>query len=213
MRHLLSVLPLACVMVAGPQIVSAIFLATSDHWARNSAAYLTGAATSVTLVVTIMYVITRLVGRALGASHRSPVRDGIDIAVAALLLVLAVLVFRRRGKTAPPRWMGKLETATGRLSFTLGFLLLGVFPSDLITSVAVGTRVAVHGEPWWHLAVFVFVVLFLLAVPLLLAILLGRRADEVLPKVRDWMDRKAWIVSEVVIIFFLALTVAGLTGH
>jgi hypothetical protein len=71
----------------------------------------------------------------------------------------------------------------------------------------------VHGEPWWHLAVFVFVVLFLLAVPLLLAILLGRRADEVLPKVRNWMDRKAWIVSEVVIIFFLALTVAGLTGH
>jgi hypothetical protein len=56
-------------------------------------------------------------------------------------------------------------------------------------------------------------VLFLLAVPLLLAILLGRRADEVLPKVRNWMDRKAWIVSEVVIIFFLALTVAGLTGH
>jgi Sap, sulfolipid-1-addressing protein len=209
--QLLPVLPLACVMVAGPQIVSAIFLATSDHWARHSAAYLAGAATSVTLIVTITYVITRLAGSVLGVSRHRPVRNGIDIGLAALLLVLALLVFRRRGQTGPPRWMGKLETATGRLSFSLGFLLLGVFPSDLITSVAVGTRTAVHGYPWWHMAIFIFVVLLLLAVPLLLAVLLGRHADEVLPKIRNWMNRNAWIVSEVVIIFFLALIVAGLT--
>ncbi len=37
-RTLLSVLPLACVMVVGPQIISAIFLATSPGWTRDSAA-------------------------------------------------------------------------------------------------------------------------------------------------------------------------------
>jgi hypothetical protein len=45
----------------------------------------------------------------------------------------------------------------------------------------------------------------------LLAILLGKRAEVVLPRVRDWMNRKSWIVSEIVIIFFIGLTLAGLT--
>lgn len=35
-------LPMAFVMIAGPQILSAIFLATSENWRRNSAAYLAG---------------------------------------------------------------------------------------------------------------------------------------------------------------------------
>ena len=50
---LLTVLPLAFVMIAGPQIISAVFLATSVGWARNSLAYIVGAAVSITLVVTI----------------------------------------------------------------------------------------------------------------------------------------------------------------
>ena len=59
MNGLLTVLPFALVMIAGPQIVSAVFLATSVNWARNSLAYLVGAALSITLVVTVTYVIVR----------------------------------------------------------------------------------------------------------------------------------------------------------
>jgi small neutral amino acid transporter SnatA (MarC family) len=44
-------LPMAFVMIAGPQILSAIFLATSEDWRRNSAAYVAGAALSVTAFV------------------------------------------------------------------------------------------------------------------------------------------------------------------
>jgi small neutral amino acid transporter SnatA (MarC family) len=44
-------LPLAFVMIAGPQILSAIFLATSEDWRRNSAAFVAGAAVSITIVV------------------------------------------------------------------------------------------------------------------------------------------------------------------
>jgi cytochrome c biogenesis protein CcdA len=212
-RQLLPVLPLIAVMVAGPQIVSAIFLATSEHWARNSAAFIGGAALSITLVTTIAFVIARLAGGAAGGASHSLVRDGIDIAVVILLVILAAMVLRRRGRSQPPRWMGRLQTATALLSFTLGFLLLGVFPSDVITSIAVGTRIAAHGGPWWHTSVFVLFTLLLLAMPVLLTAAAGQRAVEILPKVRDWMNRNSWVVSEAVIIFFLALTIAGLAGH
>jgi cytochrome c biogenesis protein CcdA len=211
--HLLPVLPLIVVMVAGPQIVSSIFLATSRHWARNSAAFIGGAAVSISLVTTFAYVITRLAGAAAGGTHHSSVRNGIDIAVVVLLVILAAAVLRRRGRTDPPSWMGKLQNASAPLSFTLGFLLLGVFPSDILTSIAVGTHVAGRGGPWWHTSVFVFCTLVLLAIPALLTAAAGQRAAEILPKVRDWMNQNSWVVSEVVIVFFLVLTIAGLTGH
>jgi ABC-type tungstate transport system substrate-binding protein len=46
-------LSLAFVMIAGPQILSAIFLATSENWRRNSAAFVAGAALSITTIGTI----------------------------------------------------------------------------------------------------------------------------------------------------------------
>ena len=50
-----TVLPMAVVMIAGPQIVTAVFLATSDNWLRNSLAFLLGVAGAVSLGVGIAY--------------------------------------------------------------------------------------------------------------------------------------------------------------
>ena len=55
--NLVKILPMAFVMIAGPQILSAIFLATSDNWRRNSAAYVAGAALSITAFVTIAFFV------------------------------------------------------------------------------------------------------------------------------------------------------------
>jgi small neutral amino acid transporter SnatA (MarC family) len=57
MSALLTVLPMAFVMIAGPQIISAVFLATSVDWARNSVAYVVGAAISITVFVTIAFLV------------------------------------------------------------------------------------------------------------------------------------------------------------
>jgi hypothetical protein len=37
--------------------------------------------------------------------------------------------------------MGRLQTANPRFCFVLGFLLLGIFPSDLVTSISVDGNV------------------------------------------------------------------------
>ena len=50
---LAAVLPLAFVMIAGPQIISAFFFATSEDWKRESAAYVLGAAISMTAVASV----------------------------------------------------------------------------------------------------------------------------------------------------------------
>ena len=54
--------------------------------------------------------------------------------------------------------------------------------------------------------------LLLLGLPLIGLLVLGSRADAVLPKVRDWMSNNAWVVSEVVLVFFAAITINSLAG-
>ena len=108
--------------------------------------------------------------------------------------------------------MGKLEAAQPKDSFNLGFLLLGVFPTDILTSFAVGGSVSSHKEPWWHVLIFVLLTLFLLALPSLLIAVFGKRAEAFMPKVRDWMNNNSWVVSELVIALFVALTISSLAG-
>jgi hypothetical protein len=141
----LSTLPLAIVMIAGAQIISSFFFATSENWKAVSLAYVLGAAASILAIVTIAYFAAKGIKSAAG--HGGSKSDVIDYVLVALLVVAIVYVFIRRKQSEPPKWMGKLETATPRFAFTLGFLLLGFFPSDLICSVVIGAHLANHGDP------------------------------------------------------------------
>jgi hypothetical protein len=204
---LLEILPLALVMIAGPQIVSAFFLATTHHWARNSAAYVGGAAISITAVVTIAYFVAKASKTAAGPRHAGTADRVIDWIILALMVFLIVHVYLSRKTTKPPKWMAKLQEATPKFAFLLGLALLGVFPSDLVTSIAVGLHVGLREDPWWQCLPFVALTLLFLASPAIVVLLLGRRAHVVLPKISTWMNRHSWIVSEIVLVFFAAITI------
>ena len=55
----MEVLPLAFVMIAGPQLISSVFLATTPNWGKNSLAYIGGAALSITTTVTVGYIVAK----------------------------------------------------------------------------------------------------------------------------------------------------------
>ena len=167
----MEILPLAFVMVAGPQILSSFFFATSDDWKRTSAAYVLGAALSISIVVTIAFLLGG------GDSDDGPSSDTLYYIILALLLFGMVHTFLTRKTAEPPAYMGKLQTATPRFSFRLGFLLLGVFPSDLLTSISVGAFLAAQGDPWWYFLPFLGLTLLLLALPALCVVFMGDRAE------------------------------------
>jgi hypothetical protein len=200
----LTLLPMAFVMIAGPQILSAIFLATSENWRRNSAAFVTGATLSITLIVTAAYLLLN------GASNEGASNDTIYVIVLVLLLIAMVHVYRARETAEPPKWMGKLQTATPSFSFKLGFLLLGVFPTDILTSAAVGSYLAGHGDPWWHCLPFIGLTVLLLSLPSLLLLIFRERGQAFLPKARDWMNTNSWVVNELVLLLFVGLTASSL---
>jgi thiol:disulfide interchange protein len=200
----LQILPMAFVMIAGPQILSAIFLATSENWARNSAAYVFGAFLSITIFVTTAYLLGN------GAKDAGASRDTLYAIVLVLLVAAAIHVYLKRAESEPPKWMGKLQAAHPRFSFTLGFLLLGIFPTDILTSVAVGSYLATHGDEWVDALPFIGLTLFFLALPSLLIVAFRERAQAFLPKARDWMNTNSWVVNEIVIAFFIVITINSL---
>lgn len=203
---LLKILPLAFVMVAGPQIISSFFFATSSSWKKISAAYVCGAAISIALVVAASYLLRKGAG---GSEKSGSGLTATDYVILALLAFAIVRTYLKRNESEPPKWMGKLQSATPKTALVLGFLLLGFFPSDLITSISIGGFLSEHGDPYWHVLPFLFLTLLLLALPALTVLFLGERGEEILPKVRDWMNTNSWIVSEVVLVFFIAIVLSG----
>jgi NADH:ubiquinone oxidoreductase subunit 5 (subunit L)/multisubunit Na+/H+ antiporter MnhA subunit len=209
--NLLTVLPLAVVMIAGPQIISAIFLASSRDAKRSSLAFLIGAGLAVLVALTVWYVVFHAVrGAGTGQSKNDGTRHLIDWVVLLVLLALMVMVFARRKRSQPPKWMGRLEEATPRFAFGLGFLLFVAMPSDEATMLAVAGSLAGHDKPWWHLLPFLLLTLLLLALPLLALLAFGQRAKAALPKVRNWANNHSWLVSEAVILIFVAIVASDL---
>ena len=109
-----------------------------------------------------------------------------------LFLFLMVRTYRRRKDTRTPKWMGRLQTAEAGFSFRLGLLLFLVMPTNVITMFTVGASLTRHGQPWWHSLPFVLVTLLLVGLPLIDLLLLGKRGEDLLPKVRDWMTDNSW---------------------
>jgi threonine/homoserine/homoserine lactone efflux protein len=197
---------MAIVMIAGPQVLSAIFLATSDDWKRDSVAYVAGAALAITLFTSAAFFLGG------GDPGGNDGNEDIYWVVLALLVAAMLHVYLKREESQPPKWMGKLQSASPSFTFRLGFLLLGVFPTDILTSVAVGGTVAARGDPWWHVLPFVALTLLLLSLPMLTLLVLGKRGQEILPKAREWMTDNSWIVNEIVLLLFVALTISDIAG-
>ena len=205
-----EILPLAFVMIAGPQIITSFFFATSEGWARTSFAYVAGAAVSVTTFVSAAYLVAA--GVKSGSANDHTTNLALDWIVLALLVILIVRVYLTRKTAQPPKWMGRLQSASPRFAVVLGVLLLGIFPTDILTSVSAGLHVARSDDPWWQCLPFVGLTLLFLASPALAVAVLGKRAGEVLPKMRNWMSANSWVVSELVLLLFAGLTINSLAN-
>jgi threonine/homoserine/homoserine lactone efflux protein len=191
---------MAVVMSAGPQIVTATFLATSQGAKRNSLAFLAGVATATTIGVTVFFLLG-----AGTAGKQDDGKDWLDWLIIGLLVFLVIWVFVKRNETQPPKWMGRLQEANPRFAVTIGFLLYILMPTDLVAMATVGAYLARQGEPWWHSLGFVILTVLIAGLPFIALLAMGQRAESVLPKIREWMNANSWIVNEAVLLFFLAM--------
>jgi hypothetical protein len=190
-------------MVMGPQILTSIFLVTSREPVKNSLAMLIGAALGVCTSILVWYGLVK-------ALHISPREGGgpstADYVVAGLLVLLAIHVFRGRGKAKVPKWMTALQEAEPKRAFSLGYLLILLMPTDIIAVIATANYLRDHHMNQVHGWSLVAATVALLAIPLAAYLLLGRRAREAMPGIREWLTGNAWLVNLIVIVYFIYQT-------
>ena len=105
--------------------------------------------------------------RAIADSSDSPRASNswIDYALIALLAILAMRVFLKRQESEPPRWMGRVQTATPRFSFLLGFPLFVPRRRDIVTMFSVASYLVDRGAAWWRGLPLVVLTCLLVATP------------------------------------------------
>jgi hypothetical protein len=198
-----KIVPMAFVMVAGPQIISAILFATSEKARVNSLAYVAGAVASTVGGTALCFILVEALG--LRSSTSSGGHAFADWIFVGLLAIIAVRVFLRRADAEPPKWMGKLQTASPGFALRLGLLLFIAMPTDILTMLTVGGYLSAHDESLVSAIPFFLVTALFIGLPLLMLLALGKRGETSLPKARDWMNANSWVVSEIVIVFFMVL--------
>jgi Sap, sulfolipid-1-addressing protein len=198
-------------MMAGPQIMSAIIFVTSPKAVRLSVAFITGAAIGVTVGVLVTKGLASLLGdsTSLGdSSDEGSLGNIIQYGLVVLLIVAAIRSYVKRATVEPPKWLGGLMEANERRAFTLGLLLLTVFPSDAMVLLTVGINLEQTGSSVVDALPFMGLTVFIAALPLLVYLLFRGRAAEAMPKVRDWMNTHSWLVNIIVYCIFIALILA-----
>jgi Sap, sulfolipid-1-addressing protein len=207
----LQILPLAITMMAGPQIMSALIFITAPKPLKLSAAFLAGVVIAVTVGVTITYTLATALGNSisLGTSSESgSLGNIIQYLLVGLLVFLAIKNYVRRETIEPPRWLGTLQNAKPRTAFRTGLLLLSVFPSDFVILVTVGMNLAQNNAPLLAALPFIALTVLIAALPVLSYLLFRRRAQRVMPKVRNWMNTNSWLVNIIVYVIFILLILA-----
>lgn len=197
----LQILPLALIMVMGPQILTAIFLVTSTEPVKNSIAMLIGVVVAACLSLTIWYLLVKAIGIKPKEDAGGP--TSADWIVAGLLVLAAIHTFRGRHTATVPKWMTALQEAEPKRAFGLAFLLILLMPTDMVAVISTVNWLHDNQDNLLHGWPLVAATTLLMALPILAYTLLGERAREAMPGIREWLTTHGWLVNLVVIIYFI----------
>jgi uncharacterized protein involved in cysteine biosynthesis len=81
-------------------------------------------------------------------------------------------------------------------------------PSDLIIMLTVGVNLAHDNASVVAALPFVAATALVAALPMLAYLLFRRRAQRLMPKVRDWMNTHSWLVSIIAYVVFILLSLS-----
>ena len=196
----LQILPLALIMVMGPQILTSIFLVTSREPVKNSVAMLVGVVLAASLSLAVWFGIVKAAGIDPKEGGGPTTADWI---VAGLLVLAAIHTYRNRHTTTVPKWMTALQQAEPKRAFSLAFLLILLMPTDIVAVISTANWLHDNDKDLLHGWTLVAATTLLMALPFLAYSLLGHRAREAMPGIREWLTTHGWLVNLVVIVYFI----------
>jgi hypothetical protein len=190
-----EVLPEAVGIAISPiPVVFVILMLVSARAKTNGPAFLVGWYVGLLVVTGIAYAVADAAD-ASTSSTGSDGTHGVQIVLGAVLVVLAFRQLRNRPKPGEPEQTPRLFQAVDKVkapaAFGLGALLSGVNPKNLLLGISAGIGIAQAGATGSSgvVAVALFAVLasVTVAAPVVIALVMGPKAERILGSWREWL--------------------------
>ncbi|MCK9495515.1 MAG: GAP family protein [Dehalococcoidia bacterium] len=216
-----DMLPSASGVAISPiPIIAVILMLVSERGKVNGAAFVVGWWLGVGLVLTVVLLLADSTG---ASSEDEPATwvSLLQVALGVLLLWTAARQWNglpKDGEQAPmPKWMQALDTFTPMKSASIGVLLSGLNPKNLLLTIAgataIGSAGVEGGDAVIAALIFVLVASAGVVIPVALTIAMGARSATMLEELRVWLtDHNAAIVVGMLLIFSVKMLGDGLVG-
>lgn len=201
-------LPLALGIAISPiPIIAAILMLLSPKARVTSVGFLLGWVVGIAAATTVFALLSRILP-AENADASKPVQGSIQLALGALLLVLALSQWRKRpraGAEPPlPKWMQAIDRIGFGGSAGLGFLLSALNPKNLIMAAGAGMDIG-SGEldtPAIATTIVVFTVIAAstVLVPVVAYLVASKRLRGPLDVLRGWLTKENAVIMAVLLL-------------
>ncbi len=214
-----QILPLALVVTISPlNIIPAILLLFTPRPLVAATTFLVGFVLGVAVVLGTLVVVAGAVD--LSSRHG---RWGavLKLVLGVYLLVAAVRKFRARPRAGEPEsmpgWMDGVAGYTPARAFGAGSVLGAGNPKNIVMAAAASATIAsgglATGEEVAVAAIYVVIAALGVMAPILVTILLGARAPDVLEGWNEWLrQNNATVMSVLFVVFGVVLVGQGIAG-
>ena len=216
-----EILPLALVVTISPlNIIPAILLLSTARPLVAATTFLVGFVLGVAVVLGTLVAVAGAVDLSSGSSHG---RWGavLKLVLGAYLLIAAVQKFRGRPRDGEPGsmpgWMDGVAGYTPPKAFGAGCVLGAGNPKNIVMAAAAAATIAsgglATGEEIAVVGVSVAIAALGMLTPILVTVLLGARASDVLEGWNQWLrQNNATVMSVLFVVFGVVLIGQGMAG-
>ena len=179
------------VAISPVPIIAVILMLFSSAATRNSLSFLAGWLIGLTAAGLIVIGL----GFAQSDDGPSTASGWIKLAIGALFLALGVKQWRSRpapgDEAEVPGWMASIDEFTAGKSFGVGLLLSAANPKNLGLTIAAAATISAAGlsggEEYIVLAVFIVLASLTVAIPVIINLVAGEKAEPILDSMKTWL--------------------------
>lgn len=215
-----AILPLAIAVTISPlPIIAEVLLLFTTQPVRNAAAYLAGFLGGVAVVLGVLVVAANALD--LDTSEPSSGTAVVQLLLGLLLLAAAYRQFRSRpgdGEEPPqPGWMQGIERFTPGRALGVGAAIGAANPKNVVVGIAAAATITSAGlsaaQAVLAIVVYVVVAGAGVAAPLVVMVVYGEKAGDILDGWKTWLGRNnAAVMSVLFLVFAVVLIGRGIAG-
>jgi Sap, sulfolipid-1-addressing protein len=205
-----AALGLAVAFTSPVSVVTVIVLLSLPAGRRRGLAFLVGWLIALAVIAALMLFV--LHGQDFGSRSSTPSRaaSALEVLLGSLLLIWAVVAYRRRepssGGASMPSWLGRIEGTHWLLALAVGALMLSYGLSLAAASEILKANVS-RLDATVAITVFALTSMVTVAAPIVLVVAAPERSEQRLATWKAWLLGNSRVVTLVVLMVVAALLI------